>query len=322
MKAIVRHRYGDHSVLQLRDIQAPVPGEDEALVRVVAASVNPYDWYAMTGIPYIVRPEFGLRRPTQMILGSDYAGVVEAVGPAVTRFKPGDEVFGTRGGAFAEYLCTKEIRPARKPPSVSFEQAAAVPIAARTALQALRDKGHVTAGQRVLVNGASGGIGTFAVQLAKWFGAEVTGVCSPRNVETAVKLGADRVIDYTRADFTRGDVRYDLIIDIAGTRSIAARRRALTRHGRLVVVGGPMKNKVLGPIVRLLRTMVVSPFVGQTLTGMMARTNVDDLTLLAELMDSGAVVPHIERTYSLAEVPEAMRYLGEGHARGKLVIVI
>jgi NADPH:quinone reductase-like Zn-dependent oxidoreductase len=322
MKAIVQERYGDHSVLQLRDIAAPVPAEDEVLVRVVAASVNPYDWHTMTGTPYVGRMYIGLRRPSRTIRGSDYAGVVEAVGAAVTKFKPGDEVFGRRDGAFAELLCTKESQPARKPARVSFEQAAAVPIAGLTALEALRDRGHVAAGQRVLVNGASGGVGSFAVQLAKWFGAEVTGVCSPRNVEAVGKLGANRVIDYTRTDFTREGIRYDLIVDIAGNRSIAARRRALTPRGRLVVVGGPKTGTVLGPMGSLLRVMAVSPFVGQTLIGMLAHANVDDLTLMAELMDNGVVTPLIERTYPLDEVPEAMRYLGEGHARGKLVVVI
>lgn len=322
MQAIAQDRYGDQATLHLREVDPPVPKEDEVLVRVRAASVNPADWHAMTGTPLFARTRMGLLRPSQTIQGSDYAGVVEAVGPAVTRLKPGDEVFGMRGGAFAEFLCTSQTRPARKPASVSFEQAAAVPVAGLTALQALRDRGHVAAGQRVLVNGASGGVGTFAVQLAKWFGAEVTGVCSARNVAAAAKLGADRVIDYTREDFTREGIRYDLMIDVVGTRSIAARRRALTPRGRMVVLGGPKKGKVLGPMWSVMRVTAASPFVGQTLTWMLARNNLDDLTLLAELVDSGAVIPQIERTYPLAEVPEAMRYLGEGHARGKLVVVI
>ncbi|GIG61952.1 NADPH:quinone reductase [Longispora fulva] len=322
MKAIVHHQYGPPDLLGFSEIEVPAVADDEVLVRVRAASVNPYDWHHVTGTPYIARLGGGWRAPRQLVPGVDLAGRVEAVGRDVTRFRPGDEVFGMRAGAFAEYVSVPEGRLAPKPANLTFEEAAAVPMAALTALQGLRDRGGVRPGQRVLVNGASGGVGTFAVQLARHFGAEVTGVCGTRNVEAARALGAHHVIDYTGADFTAGGRTYDLILDVAGNRSIADRRRALTPTGTLVVVGGPQSNRWFGPAGALLRVLVASRFGGQRMVGMLARCETADLLLLRDLLEAGTVVPAVERTYPLREVPQALRQVGEGHARGKTVITV
>ena len=322
MKAIVQHRYGTPDVLRLEDVDMPEVKDRDLLIRVHAASVNPLDWHFMTGLPLIARPTGGILKPNRLIRGVDVAGRVEAVGGDVTRFKPGDEVFGLGRGSFAEYVSAHEDNVVHKPANIGFDQAAAVPIAALTALQALRDAGRLRAGQRVLINGASGGVGTFAVQIAKALGAEVTGVCSPRNVETVRALGADQVIDYTETDFTRHGDHYDLILDNPGNRSIAERRRILTPKGTLVLIGGPKRNRAFGPVGSLLRMLVVSRFVGQRMTGMLTKPTAQDLTVLAGFLSSGMVVPVIEKTYSLPETLEAMGHLGAGHAQGKLVIAV
>ncbi len=318
---MVYHRYGTPDVLRLEDVDLPAPGDKQVLVRVRAASVNPYDWHHLTGTPYFLRLSAGLRRPKEPRLGLDYAGVVEAVGPGVTALRPGDEVFGMRTGSFAEYLITGEHVATRIPQGVSFEQAAATPLAALTALQALR-KGEVRAGQRVLVNGASGGVGTFAVQLAKTFGAQVTAVCSPHNVDAVRRLGADRVIDYTREDFVRSGQRYDVIIDGPGNRSLADRRRALTPTGALVLISGPKTNRWLGPATGLVKLVVSARFGSQKLLGMLTQNTRQDLELIAAMIRDGRVTPVIERTLPLHELPEALRYVGTGHARGKIVITV
>jgi NADPH:quinone reductase-like Zn-dependent oxidoreductase len=319
MKAIVHERYGRPSVLELRDVARPAIGDDQVLVRVHASSVNPVDWYLVTGFP-AVRIGNGLRRPKDIAAGSDLAGRVEAVGRDVTDLRPGDEVFGTAGGAWAEYAAARPETLARKPADLSFEAAAAAPVAAITALQALRDSGQVQAGQKVLINGASGGVGTFAVQLAKSFGAEVTAVCSTRNVEQAHALGADRVVDYTREDFTACGVRHDLLLDIAGSRSFAACRRVLTERGRVVVIGGRMTYRGLGPLPHIAGTMLKSRFRSQSATFVVAKTTTDDLAYLGELFVAGTLTAVVERTYPLGEAADALAYLGEGHARGKIVI--
>jgi NADPH:quinone reductase-like Zn-dependent oxidoreductase len=323
MKAIVYHRYGTPDVLALEDVDVPVPQDNQVLIRIRAASVNPYDWHFITGTPYLMRlTAGGLRRPRQTIPGVDLAGQVEAVGRDVTRFRPGDEVYAVRAGAFAEYVCAREDRVARKPTNLTFEQAAAVPLAALTALQALRDHGRVQPGQRVLVNGASGGIGTFAVQLGKAFGAEVTAVCSTRNVDLVRGLGADRVIDYTQEDFVQSGQRYDLMVDIAGNRSIRERRRVLIPQGTLVVVGGPKTNRWIGPMSMFVTMPVASRLGSQRMVGMMTQNSVADLDLLRDLLEAGTVTPVVERRLSLLDVPEAVGYVGAGHAQGKLVIAV
>jgi NADPH:quinone reductase-like Zn-dependent oxidoreductase len=322
MKAYVQNRYGSPDVLQIRDIDTPVAHDDQILVRVRATSVNPVDWHQVTGTPYVARLTDGLRRPKQPVPGVDMAGEVAAVGAGVTQWRPGDEVFGMRNGAFAEYLCMRADRAVRKPDNLSFAEAAAVPVAALTALQGLRDKGRLQSGQAVLINGASGGVGTFAVQLAKAFGGNVTAVCSPRNVDAVHKLGADHVIDYTRDDFVHSGRRYDLILDVAGNRSLHDRRRALTPDGTLVVVGGPKKNRWLGPMTALAKVLVAGRFSHHTMVGMLAKNNRDDLLYLAGMLESGAVRPVIERTYHFGELPEALRYVGGGHARGKIIVTV
>jgi NADPH:quinone reductase-like Zn-dependent oxidoreductase len=315
VKAIVNQRYGSPDGLELREVDVPEIGEDEVLVRVRAASVNPYDWHMMRGHPYFVRLMTGVRRPSAPGLGADMAGVVEAVGPSVTRLQPGDEVFGAGEGSFAELAKATEARLAPKPSRLSFEQAAAVPIAGCTALQAVRDRGGVREGQRVVVNGAAGGIGTFAVQIGSKLGAEVTGVCSTRNVELVRSLGADRVVDYTRDDFTR-DGPYDVILDTVGNRSLRALRRALTPTGTLVAVGGGT-GRLLGGLGSALGLSVLSRFVDQRLLWFLARVRERDLTWVAE-----AVTPVVDRTYPLADTAEALRYVETGHARGKVVIAV
>jgi NADPH:quinone reductase-like Zn-dependent oxidoreductase len=323
-KAIVYCDYGVTN-LKLQDIEKPTPAEDQLLVRVRAASVNPLDWHFIEGTPYIGRFLFGMgpRKPKDTRLGVDFAGTVEAVGKNVTKFKPGDEVFGGRTGAFAEYVCVREGRAvALKPANITFEQAASVPIAALTALQGLRDKGHVQTGQKVLINGASGGVGTFAVQIAKMYGADVTGVCSTRNLELVRSIGADHVIDYTKEDFSKSGQQYDLILDNVGTQPLSQFRRALTPKGICVMIGGggPNDGRWVGPMARPIKALLVSPFVSQKMGMMMAEMNHNDLAFLADLMQSGKLTPVIDRTYKLTDLPEAIRYLEQGHARGKVVI--
>src|SRR5467141_3182765 len=321
MKAIVRRKYGSPDLLSLEDVEIPVVEDDRVLVRVHAASVNALDWHVLRGLPYLVRMSEGLRKPKRSTMGVDLAGSLEAIGKNVTQFQPGDEVFGARDGAFAEYVAAKENKLVQKPANVTFEQAAAVPVAGCTALQALRDKGQVQPGQRVLINGAAGGVGTFAVQLAKAFGADVTATTSPRNVDLIRSIGADRVIDYTREDFTEGGQRFDLILDIGGKRSLFACRRALTRTGTYVIVGGP-SGRWIRPLDRALGAAILSRFVRQKLLFFIAKLPKEDLILLKELMETGKVTPVIDRTYPLRETPEAIRYLEEGHARGKVVITV
>jgi NADPH:quinone reductase-like Zn-dependent oxidoreductase len=324
VKAIVHERYGPPDVLELREVDKPVVGDDEVLVRVHATSVNPVDWHTVTGTPYLVRMMAGLLKPKGEFLGVDFAGTVEAVGRDVTQFRPGDEVFGARNGAFADYVCVREERAVvQKPANVTFEQAGAVAVAAISALQGLRDKGQIRSGQKVLINGASGGVGTFAVQIAKSFGAEVTAVCSTRNVEIVRSIGADHVIDYTQEDFTRSEQRYDLMLDVAGNRSWSDCKRVLAEKASLVVVGGPKTNRWIGPLSQALKLRlrslggsrrVVAPF--------LAKINKEDLVVLQQLLEAGTVTPVIDREYELSEAPEALRYLGEGHARGKVVITV
>jgi NADPH:quinone reductase-like Zn-dependent oxidoreductase len=323
MKAIVQDTYGSTDVLELRDIDKPEIADGEVLVRVHAAGVDRGVWHLMTGLAYPIRlAGYGLRAPKTPVPGTDMAGVVEAVGNDVTRFQPGDEVFGIGKGAFAEYARAPEDKLAPKPANLTFEQAAVVAISGLTALQGLRDKGRVEPGQRVLIIGASGGVGTYAVQLAKAFGAEVTAVCSTTKVDMVRSLGADHVVDYTREDFAEGEQRYDLILDIGGNPSLSRLRRALAAKGTLVIVGGELGGRWLGGLDRQLRALVLSRFVGQKLTSLLSKENHRDLLVLKELIEAGKVTPVIDRTYPLSEVPQAIRYLEEGHARGKVVITI
>lgn len=323
MKAIVYRCYGSPAVVKLEDIAKPTPADDRVLIKVHAASVNPLDWHYMRGKPYIMRPMAGLGAPDDIRLGVDFAGTVEAIGKNVKRFKAGDEVFGGADGAFAEYVTVRENGAlALKPTNLTFEQAAAVPVAAITALQALRDKGKIQPGQKVLINGASGGVGTFAVQIAKTFGAEVTGVCSTRNLAMVRSIGADHVIDYTREDFTQGSVRYDLIVDNVGTHSLSDYRRVLNPQGALVMVGGPNEGRWIGPLSSSIKAMLVAPFVSQKLVFILAQLKQADLGVLRDLMQSGKLTPVIDRRYKLSETAEALSYLEEGHARGKVVITM
>lgn len=325
MTAVVRCDYGTADVLRIAQLDTPVPGDEEILVKVHAAAINPLDWHEMRGTPYLMRLGTGLRRPKELHLGVDYAGTVEAVGAKVTRFKPGDAVFGGRSGALAEYLVARADRAvASKPDNVSFEQAAGVGIAGTTALQGLRDAGRLEAGDRVLVNGASGGVGTFAVQIARAMGAEVTGVSSARNHALLRSLGADRVIDYRTQDYTAGEARYDVILDNVGNRSPLENRRVLARDGRYVLIGGggPDAGNWIGPFVRPLQALAVAPFVSQELGMHIASLDREDMIRLAELMRSGAVTPVIDRRYPLAETAAAIRYLEQGRARGKVVVVV
>jgi NADPH:quinone reductase-like Zn-dependent oxidoreductase len=321
MKAIVYCDYGSPAVLKLENIEKPAPADDQILVRVRAASVNPLDWHYIRGTPYVMRMEAGLRKPKVIRLGVDFAGTVEAIGRNVKQFRPGDDVFGGRTGAFAEYVSVREDRAVLKPANLTFEQAASVPVAAVTALQGLRDKGRVQPGQKVLINGASGGVGTFAVQIAKSFGAEVTGVCSTRNVAMVRSIGADHVIDYTKEDFTEGAQRYDLILDNVGNRSLLENRRVLKPKGKYIMVGGP-SGRWIDPLPRALDAFLLSRFVSQDMTMFLAELNKEDLTILRDLMQAGKVTPVIDRRYPLSEVPEAIRYLEAGHARGKVVVTV
>jgi NADPH:quinone reductase-like Zn-dependent oxidoreductase len=326
MKAVVYTNYGSPDVLEIRDIKKPVPNDDQVLIKVRAASINPLDWHFMEGTPYIMRAMgVGLRKPKDPRLGVDYAGTVEAVGKNVTQFKPGDEVLGGKSGAFAEYVCARADRAiVLKPANITFEQAASVPIAAITALQGLRDKGKIQPGQKVLINGASGGVGTFAVQIAKSFGADVTGVCSTRNLDMVRSLGADHVIDYTKEDFTKNGQRYDLILDNVGTQPLSGFRRVLNPNGILVMIGGggPNDGGLIGPLGRPVKALLLSPFISQKMGMLMAELNKKDLTILGDLMQSGKVTPVIDRTYPLSQIAEAIRYLEQGHARGKVVITV
>src|SRR2546423_8789121 len=326
MKAFINCNYGLAN-LKLENIEKPVPNDDQVLVRVHAASVNPYDWHFIEGTPKIIRlMGAGLRKPKDTRVGVDFAGTVEAVGKNVTQFKPGDEVFGGRGGAFAEYVCPRATRAvALKPSNITFEQAASVNIAGITALQALRDKGKVQPGQKVLINGASGGVGTFAVQIAKSLDADVTGVCSTRNVDLVQSLGADHVIDYTKEDFTKGGQQYDVILDNVGNHSLSEYRRLLTPKGIYVLIGGGGVNDqgFLGGLAKALKAAFFSKFVSQKMGMMLADPSTKDLTLLADMVQSGKIKPVIDRTYkSLSDIPEAIRYLEQGHARGKVVITV
>ena len=322
MRAVMYRCYGGPEVLAIEDVPKPVPTGNEVLVRVHAAAVNPLDWHYMRGSPYFMRLGAGIGAPDDPAFGVDFAGTVEAVGEEVSRFSVGDAVFGGRSGAFAEYVLVPEDRAiAHKPDNIAFEHAASLPIAATTALQALRDEGDLQPGERVLINGASGGVGTFAVQLAKALGAEVHGVCSTRNVEMVMSLGADRVFDYTQEDYTESGERYDLIVDLVGNHSTSANRGVLANDGTLVLVGGG-KGDWIGPMVRPLQAAIQSPFVDQEMITLLARINGEDLATLAGLMASGDMTSRIDRRFSLDEVPDAIRYSETGRARGKIIIEV
>ncbi|MEZ4865600.1 MAG: NAD(P)-dependent alcohol dehydrogenase [Caldilineaceae bacterium] len=316
MKAVVYPTYGPPDVLELQEIDKPTPQDNQVLVKVYAAAANPLDWHRMRGAPFLVRLSDGLRKPKDPRLGADIAGQVEAVGRAVTALRPGDAVFGEIGaGGFAEYVCVKETAVAPKPANLSYAEAAAAPVAAFTALQGLRDHGKLQSGQKVLINGASGGVGTFAVQMAKVFGAEVTGVCSTRNLELVRSLGADQVIDYTQTDFTKTGQRYDLIFDAVGNQSVAAYRRALTRQGIGVVAG-------FTTLARMLPIMLFGSWGQQKISAFLAHPNPSDLQAIKELLESGQVAPIIDRDYPLAKTTDAIRYLETGRARGKVIILV
>ena len=321
MKAIVQDRYGDVDILDFKDIDQPVSTDHQVLVRVHAAAVGKGDWLSVHGLPYVARLRYGLPKPKHPVPGFDVAGRVEAVGSNVTRVRPGDEVFGWCEGSFAEYASVPQGQLALKPANLTFEQAAAVPISGFAALQALRDTGGVQPGQQVVITGASGGVGSFAVQLAKAFGAEVTGVCSTKSVEMVRSIGADHVIDYTQEDFTRSGLRYDLILEMAGNRSLADLRRALAPKGTLVLVGGSGGKWFMGT-GRALRAVLVSPFVGQRLRSFFSKPRGADLVVLKELIEAGKVTPVIDRTFPLSETPEAIRYVGERSTQGKIVITV
>ncbi|MDR7081804.1 NADPH:quinone reductase-like Zn-dependent oxidoreductase [Arthrobacter ginsengisoli] len=322
MKAIVQDVYGSADTLELRDVDTPVPGDDDVLIRVQAAGVEQGVWHLMSGLPYLTRAFFGLRAPKTPIRGREVAGRVEAAGRNVDGFRPGDEVFGTAEGSFAEFVCAKPDKIALKPVKAGFEQAAVVPISGTTALQGLRDSGRLRPGQDVLVIGAGGGVGSFAVQLAKALGARVTGVCSTAKVELVRSIGADHVIDYRRDDFADGARQFDLILDTAGNRPLSVLRRALKPRGTLVIVGGEGGNRWTGGFERSLRAALLSLFVSQKLTGLMARERQADLRFLAQLIDAGSVTPVIDKSYPLGEAPEAIRYMHAGSARGKVVVTV
>jgi len=323
MKAVVRRCYGPPDVLRLEDIEKPTPADNEVLVKIHAAAINPFDWHYMRGKPYLMRIDAGFGTPKNPRLGVDYSGTIEAVGGNVSRFKPGDDVFGGKFGALAEYVTAAENgQIALKPANLTFEQAAAVNMAAVTALQALRDRGKIQPGKKILINGASGGVGTFAVQIAKSFGAEVTGVSSTRNLQMVRSIGADYVIDYTHEDFTQGDQRYDVILDNVGNRPLLDIRRVLNPKGKYILIGGggPDAGPWIGPLIGPFKALVLSRFVSQDMGMMMAEVNQEDLAILSELIQAGKVTPVIDRIYKLSETADAIRYLEEGHARGKIVI--
>jgi len=321
MKAIVYHDYGSADVLKIEELEKPTPADSEVLVRVRAAAVNPMDCHLMSGV-YLMRLMTGFRKPKHTRPGADFAGEVESVGGNVTRFKPGDQVFGVARGAFAEYVCAPEDKLALKPTNLTFEQAAAIPVAAVTALQGLRDKGRVQSGQKVLINGAAGGVGTFAVQIAKSFGAIVTGVCTTKSVDLVRSLGADNVVDYTRDDFTLSAEPYDLIFDLVGNRPLSECLGVLTPRGTFIAGGAPPGGHWIGPLPRLLNVLVSSRFVSQKVVFFVARITLDDLTILKELIESNKVTPVIDRRYTLNNVPDAIRYQKAGHTRGKVVITL
>lgn len=321
MKAMVYRAYGSGETIKCEEVDKPTPGDDEVLVRIRAASANPLDCHLMSGF-FLMRPFLGLRRPKPTRPGVDLAGVVEAVGKNVTRFKPGDPVFGNGRGAFAEYACAPESRLALKPASVSFEQAASLPVAGLTALQGLRDKGKIQAGQQVMIHGAGGGVGSFAVQIAKSFDAEVTATCRTANVDLVRSLGADRVIDYTRDDCTRGTERYDLVLDCVGSHPLSAWRRVMTTKGTFVGVGVRPGGRWIGPLPHLIKVLASAPFVSQRVVFFVARGIPEDLVALTQLIEAKRMTPVIERRYPLSAAAEAIRYLKEGHPRGKVVIAI
>jgi NADPH:quinone reductase-like Zn-dependent oxidoreductase len=322
MKAIVQDHYGSAAVLETQEIDQPTIGVNEVLIHVRAAGVNPADWAVMRGLPYIARPVYGLRRPKQPVRGTDVAGVVEAVGPDVTRFRAGDEVFGWSSGSYADYASASENGLALKPANLTFEQAAAVPMAGLVALQAVRDHGRVQAGQKVLINGASGGIGTFAVQIAKSLGAEVTAVCGTRNVDMVRSIGADHVIDYNREDFTRSGLQYDFILDNVSNHSLSDLRRSLTPTGMLIPNGGNFGNRWFASAGRLLRATVLFRFGSQRLGRFLVAAKHEDLVVLKELIETGKVVPVIDHAYPLSETAQALDRVGVGHSRGKVVITV
>ena len=322
MKAIVYHEYGSPDVLKCEEIEKPVPKADEVLIKVRAASVNPLDWRLMKGEPRVIRLMARLLKMSGGRPGVDVAGEVEAVGPNVKRFKPGDAVFGGCRGAFAEYACTAESKVVLKPDNLTFEQAASINVAGLTALQGLRDKGAIQPGNKVLINGAAGGVGTFAVQIARSFGAHVTGVCSTRNIDLVRSIGADEVIDYTQNDFTTSTQRYDLILDCVGNHSFSECRRVLNPDGRLVMIGAPHEMSVIGLLALMIKPLVLSLFVSQKAIPFIAKSSQDDLTLLGELIAIGKLEPVIDRSYSLSDARDAVRQVEEGHARGKVVITL
>jgi NADPH:quinone reductase-like Zn-dependent oxidoreductase len=319
MKAIVKDRYGSPDVLRVDEIDKPEPAEDGILVRVHATSINAHDWHMLRGKPYLARLSEGFRRPKERKLGLDVAGIVEAVGANVSHVKPGDQVYGSRYGAFAEYVSGRSMVP--MPAGLTFEQAAAIPTAGQTALQGLRDHGALEAGERVLINGAGGGVGTFAVQIAKALGADVTAVTSTRNVETMRSIGADEVIDYTRDDFTRAEPRYDLILDIGGNHRLSALRRVLTQTGRVVMVA-PQPGQWIGPVVRVLGAVITTRLGARPARAYLANPSVDDLLALKGFVEAGKVTPVIERTYPFDQIPDAIRHVEGGHAQGKVVITV
>jgi NADPH:quinone reductase-like Zn-dependent oxidoreductase len=321
MKAAVRDHFGSPDVIEIRNVEKPTPADNEVLVRVRAASLNIADWYGLTGTPYVGRAQMGLFKPKEHRLGTDYAGVVEEVGKDVTLFRPGDEVFGARTGALAEYVCAKEDRGiVTKPPNASFEEAASVPVAGLTALQGIRDKGQLREGEKVLITGASGGVGTFAVQIAKAFGGEVTAVCSTRNVDLARSLGADRVMDYSREDFTSHGERSDLLVNVNGNTPWSACKRVLTPNARFVLIGAPRGTRLLGPLSHVIRLKLGSLWGDRKVTFFIAQVNKADMQTLRELLETGKMKPVIDRRYDLSEIADAFRYIGEGHAQGKIVV--
>jgi NADPH:quinone reductase-like Zn-dependent oxidoreductase len=324
VKAVTYSHYGSPDVLRFEEVEKPAPADNEVLIKVRAASVNPLDWHFLRGTPYFIRLVAGLRQPKERRLGVDVSGVVEAVGSKATQIKPGDAVFGSCRGAFAEYVCAPESALVLKPEKLTFEQAASVPVAGFTALQGLRDKGQIQPGQKALINGAAGGVGTFAVQIAKLLGAEVTGVCSTRNLEMVRSLGADHVIDYTRQDFTQSGQRYDLIFECVGNHSFLACRRVLNPKGIYIGCGGggPEIKWMIALLARMITAPVLSCFVSQKSVGFIAKANQEDLTYLCQMMEAGRITPVIDRSYRLSEAPAAIRYLEAGHARGKVVLAV
>ena len=324
MKAAIYTQYGPADVIQIREVEPPIPRNNEVLIKVRAASVNPYDWHFLRGRPYFLRLMAGLRKPKDLRLGVDVAGEVQTTGSGVSKFNPGEHIFGTCRGAFAEYVCTPESSVVKKPESMTFEQAASIPIAGLTALQSLRDKGRLQPGQKVLVNGAAGGVGTFAVQIAKSFGAEVTGVCSTRNVGLVRSLGADRVVDYTRENFTRSPQRFDVVLDLVANHSFRAFTRVITPKGIYIGAGGggPEIRWGISILARMIAGLVMAPFVSQKLVTIFANLKAEDLEAIGQLIEAGKVTPVIDRCYPLSEVPNAIRHLEQGHARGKVIITI